>query len=130
MKRIALTAGLALLAMLAFGCRNAPSTQSGSSSGSSSSTSTSAGSHSESSGMTASSVTPSEVKPSAAQPETTPGPSGATPAASGQEVTLPGGLKFVDLKVGDGDIAEAGLTANVQYTGWLTDGPKFDSSPD
>ena len=40
------------------------------------------------------------------------------------------GLKYMDLKVGDGEIAEAGLTATVHYTGWLTDGTKFDSSVD
>jgi FKBP-type peptidyl-prolyl cis-trans isomerase len=45
-------------------------------------------------------------------------------------VALPNGLKYTDVKVGDGDIAEAGMTATVHYTGWLTDGTKFDSSLD
>jgi FKBP-type peptidyl-prolyl cis-trans isomerase len=53
----------------------------------------------------------------------------AAPAA-GKEVELAGGLKYVDLKVGDGEIAESGLMATVHYTGWLTDGTKFDSSLD
>jgi len=39
-------------------------------------------------------------------------------------------LQYKDLKVGDGTIAESGKTVMVQYTGWLTDGTKFDSSYD
>jgi FKBP-type peptidyl-prolyl cis-trans isomerase len=50
--------------------------------------------------------------------------------ASAQEVTLPDGLKMQDLKVGDGAIAEDGSTVQVHYTGWLTNGTKFDSSVD
>ena len=40
------------------------------------------------------------------------------------------GLKYEDLVEGDGDVAEAGKTVSVHYTGWLTDGSKFDSSKD
>jgi FKBP-type peptidyl-prolyl cis-trans isomerase len=43
-------------------------------------------------------------------------------------VTYPDGLKVIDLKVGTGDVAKAGMNAEVQYTGWLTDGHQFDSS--
>ena len=43
---------------------------------------------------------------------------------------MPSGLKYVDLKVGDGAVAEEGVTATVHYTGWLTNGTKFDSSVD
>jgi FKBP-type peptidyl-prolyl cis-trans isomerase len=39
-------------------------------------------------------------------------------------------LKIVDLKTGSGDTAEAGKMVKVHYTGWLTDGKKFDSSVD
>ena len=46
------------------------------------------------------------------------------------EVSMPSGLKYTDLRVGDGEIAQANLTASVHYTGWLTDGTKFDSSLD
>jgi len=35
-----------------------------------------------------------------------------------------------DSKVGDGAVAEAGKQVSVHYTGWLTDGTKFDSSKD
>ena len=40
------------------------------------------------------------------------------------------GLKYEDLTEGDGAVAVAGQTVVVHYTGWLTDGQKFDSSRD
>ncbi len=40
------------------------------------------------------------------------------------------GLKTYDIEVGTGDVAEDGDTVSVHYTGWLTDGTKFDSSLD
>ncbi|HET8650194.1 MAG TPA: FKBP-type peptidyl-prolyl cis-trans isomerase, partial [Gemmatimonadales bacterium] len=40
------------------------------------------------------------------------------------------GLMYEDVKVGTGEVATAGQTVSVQYTGWLTDGTKFDSSRD
>mgnify|MGYP001822825678 FL=1 len=40
------------------------------------------------------------------------------------------GLKYEDLVAGDGAVAESGQTVVVHYTGWLTDGSKFDSSVD
>jgi FKBP-type peptidyl-prolyl cis-trans isomerase FkpA len=43
---------------------------------------------------------------------------------------LDGGLKVEDLTEGAGDLAEAGQTVAVHYTGWLADGRKFDSSRD
>ncbi len=44
--------------------------------------------------------------------------------------TTPDGLKYADLQPGSGAAAEAGKTVTVNYTGWLTDGTKFDSSFD
>ncbi len=39
-------------------------------------------------------------------------------------------LKIEDVKVGTGAVAETGKNVTVHYTGWLTDGTKFDSSKD
>ena len=39
-------------------------------------------------------------------------------------------LQIEDLQVGDGAEAAAGKEVTVHYTGWLTDGTKFDSSLD
>jgi FKBP-type peptidyl-prolyl cis-trans isomerase FkpA len=39
-------------------------------------------------------------------------------------------LKTEDTKVGTGDEAVTGKSVTVHYTGWLTDGTKFDSSKD
>ena len=39
-------------------------------------------------------------------------------------------LQSEDLVVGHGEEATSGQTVNVHYTGWLTNGTKFDSSLD
>jgi FKBP-type peptidyl-prolyl cis-trans isomerase len=54
------------------------------------------------------------------------GQAGSAPA----EITTDSGLKYVDLVVGTGREAAVGDQATVHYTGWLTDGKKFDSSVD
>ena len=46
------------------------------------------------------------------------------------EIMTDSGLKYDDLVVGDGAEAQAGQRVSVHYTGWLTDGSKFDSSVD
>ena len=45
-------------------------------------------------------------------------------------VTTPSGLKYVDLKEGDGATPQTGQTVTVHYTGTLENGTKFDSSRD
>jgi FKBP-type peptidyl-prolyl cis-trans isomerase FkpA len=45
-------------------------------------------------------------------------------------ITTASGLIIEDLTVGSGDEASAGQKVSVHYTGWLTDGSKFDSSKD
>jgi FKBP-type peptidyl-prolyl cis-trans isomerase FkpA len=42
----------------------------------------------------------------------------------------PGGLLYEDLLVGEGELALAGRSVLVHYTGWLPDGTQFDSSHD
>jgi FKBP-type peptidyl-prolyl cis-trans isomerase FkpA len=57
-------------------------------------------------------------------------PSDSDHAAAGKEVITATGLKYTDLKVGNGAEAKPGDTVKVHYTGWLVDGTKFDSSLD
>jgi FKBP-type peptidyl-prolyl cis-trans isomerase len=45
-------------------------------------------------------------------------------------VTTATGLKYVDLEVGTGAKPKKGQHVIVHYTGWLTNGKKFDSSVD
>ena len=49
---------------------------------------------------------------------------------SNPEVTTESGLKYIDLAVGTGREAAPGNLVSVHYTGWLTNGAKFDSSVD
>ena len=60
-------------------------------------------------------------------PACSPTPSAAPGAIAVTE--LPG-LKIEELVAGTGNTAQAGNTVSVHYTGWLTDGTKFDSSVD
>ena len=61
-------------------------------------------------------------------------PKPAEAPASGEKgeemVTTASGLQYVDMKVGDGPSPNPGKRVRVHYTGWLTDGTKFDSSVD
>ena len=45
-------------------------------------------------------------------------------------VTTASGLMIEELAVGDGAVAKSGDQVTVHYTGWLTNGSKFDSSHD
>lgn len=50
--------------------------------------------------------------------------------AQEKATTTDSGLKYFDLKVGDGAMPKATDRVEVHYTGWLMDGTKFDSSVD
>jgi FKBP-type peptidyl-prolyl cis-trans isomerase len=45
-------------------------------------------------------------------------------------IKYPDGLQYFDLQVGSGSAARTNDRVSMQYTGWLTDGKKFDSSRD
>lgn len=45
-------------------------------------------------------------------------------------ITTGSGLQYVEQAIGAGAEARSGQTVSVHYTGWLTDGVKFDSSRD
>lgn len=42
----------------------------------------------------------------------------------------PSGLQYFDMKAGTGEVVPSTATVEVHYTGWLTNGKKFDSSRD
>lgn len=46
------------------------------------------------------------------------------------EITTSSGLVYEDIREGEGAVAAAGQRVSVHYTGWLTNGTKFDSSKD
>ena len=54
--------------------------------------------------------------------------------AQGNVITMPDGLKIIDVKAGTGASPKTGQTCVMHYTGWLyensTKGKKFDSSVD
>ena len=52
------------------------------------------------------------------------------PTIEGKPTVTPSGLKIWDIKLGAGDKAIGGMDVTVHYTGWFTDGKKFDSSVD
>jgi FKBP-type peptidyl-prolyl cis-trans isomerase FkpA len=55
------------------------------------------------------------------------GPPPALPAGA-DTVTTASGLKYVDVALGSGTVAQAGDQVSVHYTGWLSDGTPFDTS--
>jgi FKBP-type peptidyl-prolyl cis-trans isomerase len=59
----------------------------------------------------------------AAKPATS-GPTKVT----GAPTKTASGLEYWDIKIGTGAVAQSGQHVKVDYTGWLTNGTKFDSS--
>jgi FKBP-type peptidyl-prolyl cis-trans isomerase len=63
------------------------------------------------------------AKKAAAKPAT------STPTkVTGAPTKTASGLEYWDIKVGTGAVAQSGQNVKVDYTGWLTNGKKFDSS--
>jgi FKBP-type peptidyl-prolyl cis-trans isomerase len=53
---------------------------------------------------------------------------GGPTKVTGNPVKTPSGLEYWDIKAGTGAEAKPGHKVKVEYTGWLTNGKKFDSS--
>ena len=92
-------------------------------------------------------VQPGTAAAGSTKPATTPTKAAAAPTVAGSPVPLSDGnapgvppltgdiktdgeLRYIDEKVGDGASPTKGQHVTVHYTGWLTDGTKFDSSVD
>jgi peptidylprolyl isomerase len=61
--------------------------------------------------------------------KTAPKPAATGPSkVTGEPTKTASGLEYWDIKVGTGAVAQAGMHVKVDYTGWLTNGKKFDSS--
>jgi len=83
-------------------------------------------------------TTPSApAKPTAHKPSA--GSAGSTSAAMNLPPNIPAvhgilktefALKYIEIKVGTGELAQPDWKYTVHYTGWLHDGTKFDSSVD
>ncbi len=57
-------------------------------------------------------------------------PDEGPPPLTGEPTFTDTGLGIIDIVEGTGETPEAGQTLAVHYTGWLSDGTKFDSSLD
>ncbi|MGA2966047.1 MAG: FKBP-type peptidyl-prolyl cis-trans isomerase [Terriglobales bacterium] len=55
-------------------------------------------------------------------------PASGPTKVTGDPIKTASGLEYWDIKVGTGAVAQTGHKVKVDYTGWLTDGKKFDSS--
>jgi peptidylprolyl isomerase len=80
--------------------------------------------------MTAVLLTAGCVKHQQAAKSETAAPANPTATLSGGAKTTASGLQYTDKVVGTGDQPVPGQTCKMHYTGWLTNGTKFDSSLD
>lgn len=68
--------------------------------------------------------------PTPTPPPPQPSSNNAPTAVTGTPITTSSGLQYWDLVSGTGETAVSGKIVKVHYTGWLTNGTKFDSSVD
>jgi len=73
-----------------------------------------------------------QAQPTASAPEEplSDGNAPGIPALSGEIVETASGLRYIDEQPGEGPAPSPTQCVTVHYTGWLTDGTKFDSSVD
>jgi FKBP-type peptidyl-prolyl cis-trans isomerase len=71
-------------------------------------------------------IAPTALPPGALSDGNAPG----IPPLQGDIQTTPSGLRYIDETVGTGASPQPTDAVTVNYTGWLTDGTKFDSSVD
>ena len=55
-------------------------------------------------------------------------PSAPTAVSDADYIVTASGLKYYDMEIGNGPTPQVGVTVDVHYTGWLTDGTRFGSS--
>jgi FKBP-type peptidyl-prolyl cis-trans isomerase FkpA len=80
-------------------------------------------------GSSAQKTTPSGVQ-SAAQASQPQSAQQSTPVSPDRDTGSVAGVKISDEAAGEGPAAKSGDRVTVHYTGWLTNGAKFDSSKD
>jgi peptidylprolyl isomerase len=64
------------------------------------------------------------------EPSPLPGADNFNEGTGKTPIKYPDGLQYIDLQVGSGTAARTNDSVSMQYTGWLIDGKKFDSSRD
>lgn len=74
--------------------------------------------------------TPGGAQPTTAAAQQSDGNAPGIPELKGDIVSTASGLRYIDQKVGDGASPKSTDKVTVHYTGWLTNGTKFDSSVD
>jgi FKBP-type peptidyl-prolyl cis-trans isomerase FkpA len=81
--------------------------------------------------LLAAQTTKTAAQKSAPAPKATATPKPSSPTkVTGQPQSTASGVEYWDIKVGTGKTAVAGKKLSMHYTGWLTNGKKFDSSLD
>jgi FKBP-type peptidyl-prolyl cis-trans isomerase len=88
------------------------------------------GACSQNSATSATSGTVKDEGPNIEVPANSGAPNMQQPNTQASTTTTPSGLQIEDIVVGTGKSPENGQTVIVHYTGWLTNGQKFDSSVD
>ncbi len=79
--------------------------------------------------LTATSPAVTSLPPTVA-PTVAPSPTSALPPVTGTIVKTATGLQYIDVKIGSGTEVLTGHQVTLQYTGYLANGQKFDSSYD